>query len=100
MVAQNKTDVGQFALIDAGYSDGGVNTHTRDAYWFPDKSVNEGDYVVLYTKTGKDIEKILKSGKKSHFFYWGRTGSKWGNNDMAPVLLQVEEWMFIGPYET
>lgn len=100
MVVQSRTDVGQFALLDAGYSDGGVNTYTRDVYWFPDKPVNEGDYVVLYTKSGKDSEKLQKSGKKSHFFYWGKSGSKWEGTDMAPVLLQVEEWMSFDPTRT
>ena len=97
MIVQNKTDIGQFALLDVGYSNGGVNTYTRDAFWFPDKPVNEGDYVVLYTKPGKDSEKLQKSGKMSHFFYWGARDSKWEGKDMAPVLLQVEKWSSFDP---
>jgi hypothetical protein len=97
MVVQELTDIGRFAMLDAGYSDGGVNTYTRDVFWFPDKRVSAGDYVVLYTKSGKENEKFLKSGKKSHFFYWGRDGSKWDGNDMAPVLLHVDQWVSFDP---
>jgi hypothetical protein len=94
------TDIGRFAVLDAGYSGGSVNTDITDAFWFPDKTVREGDLVVLYTKSGRDNEKSLKSGNTSHFFYWGRTGVKWQRADRVPVLLQVDEWHSYEPKDT
>jgi len=100
MHVQVKTDIGGFALLDAGYSEGSVTPGTTDVYWLPDKPVNEGDYVVLYTKSGRDNEKPLKSGKTSYFFYWGRKSAKWKKTDRAPVLIQVEEWQSYAPEDT
>ena len=97
MKARSKLDVGQFALLQAGYSDGGVNTSTKDCYWFPDKVIEEGDWVVLYTKPGTNKEKIQKSGATAHFFYWGKDSPKWKSKSWAPVLLQVDSWDFIPP---
>lgn len=97
MKARSKLDVGQFAMLQAGYSNGGVNSETNDCYWFPDKIIEEGDWVVLYTKAGRDKEKIQKSGATAHFFYWGRDSSKWKSKSLVPVILQVDSWDFISP---
>lgn len=97
MKALSNLDVGQFAVIEAGFSNGGVNTSTGDCYWFPDKVVEEGDWVVLYTKPGEDKEKIQKSGATAHFFYWGKNSPKWRVQTRAPVILQVDSWDFIPP---
>ncbi len=100
MVARKAVNIGDYAILEAGYDAGSVNTYTRDSFWFPDKDVDEGDYVVLYTKIGNDKEKVLKSGKRSHFFYWHEEKSKWGSDKMAPVLLQVEQWSAFVPEDT
>lgn len=97
MKALSKLDVGQFAVLQAGYSDGVVNTSTNDCYWFPDKIIEQGDWIVLYTKSGKDKGKIQKSGVTAHFFYWGKDVSKWKGRSWAPVVLQVDSWEFLPP---
>ena len=97
MRAPSKMDVGQFAVIEAGYLDGMVNSSTKDCYWFPDKVVEEGDWVVLYTKAGKDKEKIQKNGAKAHFFYWEKSSSKWGGGSRVPVILQIDSWESMPP---
>ena len=97
MKALSKFDVGQFAVIEAGYSGGSVNTATNGCYWFPDKIVEEGDWVILYTKSGEDKEKVQRSGKTAHFFYWGKELPKWKNEKWVPVVLQVDSWGYISP---
>ena len=97
MKANTKVDVGQFAVIEAGFSDGVANSSTRDCYWFPDKVVEEGDWVVLYTKSGDDREKVQKSGATAHFFYWGKNSPKWRVKNWVPVVLQVDSWSLIPP---
>jgi hypothetical protein len=86
------TDIGGYAIFEASFRDGTVTTGVYDVFWFPDKQVNVGDYVVLYTKSGTQSEKTLKNGKKSHFFYWGSAGTKWDTKRSAPVLLLISEW--------
>jgi hypothetical protein len=96
MKSLSKLDVGQFAVLQTGY-DGEVNTLTHDCYWFPDKTIEEGDWIVLYTKSGKQKENVQKSGVTAHFFYWGKDSSKWKTKSWAPVVLQVDSWDFLSP---
>ncbi len=87
------TDIGDYLVIQTGYSDGGVTIGTYETFWFPYKSVSAGDLIVLYTKSGNDNAKELKRGRSAHFFYWGLTKSMWTNKQRAPVILHAPEWV-------
>ena len=57
-------DVGKYVVLQVDTSekgDGPTNSVER-AYWFPDKKVKAGDFVVLYTKEGEDKEKLNNTG--------------------------------------
>lgn len=97
--AKAATDVGDYILIQAGYSDGGVNIGIHNTYWFPYKDIGVGDLVVLYTKSGKENEKVLSNGRKAHFFYWGLGEKTWDSGDKAPVLMHAPEWTSKAPDE-
>jgi hypothetical protein len=86
------TNVGDFMLLRTGFHDGQVTVGVREAYWFPYKEIEKGDLVVVYTKDGKQSEKQLESGSKSHFFYWGLDKAIWNASDVAPVILYAPEW--------
>jgi hypothetical protein len=92
MKVLSSTDIGSYVIFEAIYREGNITTGVKNVFWFPDKEVSAGDFVVLYTKQGKQNEKILESGNKSHFFYWGSNDSKWKTNKMAPVLLAISDW--------
>jgi len=92
-------DIGDYLVIQAGFHGGEVSTGTFNTCWFPYKSIAAGDLVVLYTKSGKENEKELKSSNKAHFFYWGLSSALWANNDRAPVLLHAPEWISKSPNE-
>lgn len=93
----NDADVGQYAIFRAANSDEMVTTDVTHVFWFPDKSVSVGDHVVVYTKSGSDKEKLLNSGSKSHFFYWGKSESLWGTDRYSVVILQVDTWVSYRP---
>jgi hypothetical protein len=93
------TDIGDYLLIQAGFSGGQVTVGTYQTYWFPYKATSAGDLVVLYTKYGKESEKELGHGKKAHFFYWSIEGPIWNRDDRAPVLLHAPEWVSKSPSE-
>ncbi|PLX89517.1 MAG: hypothetical protein C0618_01030 [Desulfuromonas sp.] len=97
--AVNDTDIGDFIVVQTGFSDGQVTIDTYHTFWFPYKAVSAGDLVVLYTKSGKQNEKELRNGKKAHFFYWGLNGPIWNKKDRAPVLLHAPEWTSKSPDE-
>ena len=86
------TNVGEFAVLRTGYSGGQVTTDVWDTFWFPDKQVSAGDLVVIYSKTGTTSEKLLKTGKKAHFYYWGKPQTIWSSSGKSVVLLHAPVW--------
>ncbi|QFT53559.1 hypothetical protein [Microbulbifer sp. THAF38] len=99
MRALSRIDIGQFVILDAGYSDDGVNNDVRSSYWFPDQVIEKNDWVVLYTKAGNYKEKVQKSGSNALFFYWHKPEAMWGGKSRTPVLMEVDSWDFVEPSE-
>ena len=87
-----RTNIGEFAVFRTGHANDEVNIDVSDTYWFPNKEVDVGDLVVLYTKAGEFREKELKAGGKAHFYYWDRPAAVWADADVAAVVLHAPEW--------
>lgn len=93
MRAMIDTDVGDYAVFRSKLlEEGAVSSDTTDAFWFPDKFVNAKDLVVLYTKAGTASERVLKSGRTVHFYYWGKSAALWAGSDHVPVLVHASNW--------
>lgn len=86
------TDIGSFAVFEALAVEDGVSNVVHDTFWFPDKQVRAGDLVVLYTKSGESNEKMLDSGRRTHFFYWGSPRAKWSSTEKLPVVIAIAKW--------
>lgn len=69
-----------------------VSTNVTAPYWFPDRIVKKGDYVVVYTKEGVSSDKQNADGSSSYFFYRGLSSSCCNIKDVCVVLLSVAEW--------
>lgn len=91
MKAETGLDVGEYVLLQTGFKENSVNTDVFTAYWFPDKEVSAGDYVILYTKSGRASERDFND-VKSHFLYWGKSQSIWDKEARAAVLLHAPDW--------
>jgi hypothetical protein len=94
------TDIGEFAVFRTRERAGTVTTGVLDVFWFPDKAVEAGDLVVLYSKRGRQSEKKLDNGSTVHFFYWGVEDPAWAQEGVAAVLLHVDEWRSHLPRES
>lgn len=88
---ESACDIGEFILLQTGFMDGTVNTGIYETFWFPDKAVRPGDYVVVYTKKGKNSEKPLKEAT-SHFFYMANVEPIWNEEERSAVLMHAPEW--------
>jgi len=88
----NDTNVGEFMVLRTGFVNGQVTVGVSNTFWFPDTMVKAGDLVVLYSKSGAITEKVLESGNKAHFFYWGQDSALWEVDDIAVVLLHAPVW--------
>jgi hypothetical protein len=92
------TNVGEYMIIRSMISrDGGPTSGRKTAYWFPDKRVNTGDLVILYSKSGTTGEKKLKTGSTAHFFYWGLESPVWGEGKYGATVAYLTEWDFDTP---
>ncbi len=110
MQVHRGVDIGSFMLVRTGFEDDGVDTSANEinavhdgaianAYWFPDKRLQAGDLVVVYSKAGGDREKPLDDGHKAHFFYWGQKSPLWDDEEFTPVLLYAPQWAAKTPQE-
>jgi hypothetical protein len=97
--ATSNIDLGLFIILRNGISKNSVTTSVKDVYWFPDLLIKAGEKVVIYTKKGKIKEKVLDSGKKTYFFYWGKDESIWSKQDTALVIMESSDWISILPDE-
>ncbi len=88
------TDVGQYAIFKSNKSsETSVSSRVSETFWFQDQEVKKDDLVVIYTKAGS--YKVSKNqSNNSHFFYWDKSSSIWGEPDDALVLLNINEWTF------
>ena len=71
-----------------------VSSSIKATYWFPDRQVKQGDYVVLYSKVGVNTEQKNKDGTTSHFFYWRMSSTIWNDLDDCVVLFKIDEWKY------
>ena len=92
-------NIGYFLVLCTGFSEGQVNTGVNETFWFPDKEVQAGDLVVLYSKSGATNEKTLEGGSKAHFFYWGLSGPLWNAANRGVVVVHAPEWQGAGAGE-
>jgi len=89
-----RTDIGRYIICDTTfYEDGKVSNLLRHVYWFSDKVVEKGDYVVLFTNKGKNVQYRNRSGSTTHKFYWGLDHTVWNNSDDGGVLFFIGDWM-------
>ena len=90
--AKTETPIGHYAVFRCNPSDDGrvLSGDIPSAYWFEDKTVKSGDFVVLYTKGGQSSEKV-NSGNTSHFFYWGKSAAQW-DGFLAVVVETGGSW--------
>ncbi len=85
------TDVGQYQIADTQVVPDGFNNRMQRVFWFPDKAVEAGDLIILYTRAGNESEKQNRSGATSHFFYWGLSEAIWLPG-RGVVLMRIDDW--------
>ena len=88
-----KIDIGNFILCDTTYNkNGSVSNKLRHTFWFPDKVVNDGDFVAVYTTSGTDYQHENKADTVTHCFYWGLDRTVWNKDGDGAVLFEIAEW--------
>ena len=94
------TNVGEYAVLQTAFYKENVTIKIYHCYWFPNKTVSEGDLIILYTRKGNNgSEQSIDDNSKAHFFYWGIDEPIWNSDDRAPVLLYSPVWESRKPSE-
>lgn len=88
---KNSVDIGSFILACTKRKEKSISSKIRNPFWFPDKVMNEGDLVVVYSKKGVNRVQENDDGSKTYFLYWNLSTPLW-NQDEIPVLLEVAGW--------
>lgn len=64
----------------------------RYTYWFPPKLVKAGDYVILFTGTGRDYDSKNTAGTMNHLFYWGLPQVAFAREPDCAVIVDIRTW--------
>lgn len=86
-------EIGHYAVFCCNAADDGLPLagNVVHAFWLEDKKIKSGDFVVIYSKRGRDSEKTSENGATSHFYYWELDEPLW-NKDTVPILLLISSW--------
>lgn len=90
-------NIGVYAIAKSrNVDDNYIDAALPMIYWLPEKNVNQGDYIVLYSKNGHSSEKRNDDGSKSYFFYWGKDTPIFNpaNHDCA-IIFEINEFKSI-----
>jgi hypothetical protein len=86
-------NIGDFILADSTYTSGGqISNKVRHTYWIPDKQVEEGDLVSVWTKSGTKTTTTNANGITVHRFYWGLDRAVWNDEGDCAVLFELKDW--------
>lgn len=86
--------IGHYLVCDNTYTSAGkLSNKVRHVYWFPNRTVNKGDVVYLYTGKGKNSKQEHDDGSTTHSFYWGLGTAVWNDASAdAAVLMLLSDW--------
>jgi hypothetical protein len=89
-------DVGKYMLSDSTYTTSGqLSNKIRHIYWFPDKEVEKGDYIWLYTRPARADDETKwrnKDGTTTHVVFWRLHTAVWNDEGDFAVLLELNTW--------
>lgn len=82
-----------YMICDTTYtSDDTISNELRHMFWFENRNVTKGDWVVLHTKEGKYYSAKNNRGKTTHHHYWNLGRTVWNKDGDAAVLFKISHW--------
>ena len=87
------TDIGRFLLgVTRCTGERQVSSNLNQIYWFPDKAVKRGDFVVLFTKKGTRGQYENQTNSITHTFYLNLDACIWDLQKAAAVIFEIGMW--------
>lgn len=94
MRATEDADAGHYAIFRCRLAPNGKAAagYVPGAFWFPERALKVGDFVILYSKNGVSSSKTGNEGNTSYFFYWGQTTTQWPG--YIATLVETPAWKY------
>jgi hypothetical protein len=93
----NDCDIGYYLIGQTHYTAAEtVSSKLINTHWFSDEKVKKGDWVVLYSGSGKNSEKKNDDGTTSYFIYWGLASPIFIDDQKSIVVMEVSTWKIKG----
>lgn len=86
------TDLKYFIVADTTYLGTSISNKLRHMHWFLPRSVQAGDIVELYTKTGTNRQENIGNGKTKYIIHWELEVPVWNNEGDAALLIYTPAW--------
>ncbi|MBI5699735.1 hypothetical protein HZC35_05465 [Candidatus Saganbacteria bacterium] len=94
--ALEPADLQYYVVMNTKKSGGRLSILNDKVFWFPEVSINAGEFVRLYTKAGQRDRVEAKYGEEPAIyqnFYWGETGAIWGDEESnAVTVFKINTW--------
>lgn len=79
-----------YAVVDKTFRPDGSQSNTfRHIFIFPNKEVNKGEYVVLWSGRGQAMQNV-QSGSVYHHFFWNSDTCVWNNSGDQASLIRYD----------
>lgn len=92
-VSEDIDRLSDYMICDSTYSENNkISNELRHTFWFPRKAVKKGDWIQLWTKTGKNTSWLNQADTTTHVFYWKLGHTVWNKDGDCAVLFKLENW--------
>lgn len=76
-------------LADTTYDETRKSNLVRHTFWFPDRVAQKDDFVVIYTRKGKNAVNKTTQGKPLHRLFWNLEEAVWNDEGDLATLLEI-----------
>ena len=91
--ATEDCDIGHYLLADTTYTKTNlVSNKLRHIYWLPDKPIQKGEFVRIFTRTGTGEKITTPNGSIVHTIFWGLKTPIWNDAGDSAVLMHIDSW--------
>ncbi|MBA5686692.1 hypothetical protein [Rugamonas apoptosis] len=81
-------DIGDYVLMDSTFgSDHQASNENRHSFLFPPKTVKQGEFVSLRTRSGEDKVFVNESKQVIHAIHWNHQKTVWNKDGDTAYLL-------------
>ena len=85
-------NIGQYGIMLGNHVGGnGAIPYYDQLYWFGDGFVEAGDWIFVYTSSGKPRQTTQQNGvNRTYTVYWGRPTTMFAHTSVVPMLFRVD----------